>query len=192
MYMKTIIPAAIFSTAFAAGAMAAPVTVDFEAEVLSNQVVDEFGFPAGFDDTFVGSTGMGSFTFDDSMTGFVPIDAFSLTLGLGGVTQTFTEADLDPFLGGEVFVDSDGTALDVFFEIFDDDAFTLAFEDIIDAPGVFAIEAISFTPGGDGMPAFVGLEIQTTPAPIPLPASLPILLSGFAAFGLVRSRRAKS
>ncbi len=156
---------------------AVPIVVPFTVEV-----VDSFPSPQ-----FLGATGSGSITYDDSLLTGVGIELlgtsdFMVELMLFG--QTFTNSDdinfpLFPELG---FIDGDIVVLDFLISEFAFDP--PANPVLIDEPNVVGIDLFDALPIAGAPGLFIPVFITT---PIPAPATIPLM----ALAGLIAMRKSK-
>ncbi|MFT7391952.1 MAG: hypothetical protein ACI9ZH_002186 [Paracoccaceae bacterium] len=178
--------AAIFSLG-ATASQALPVTIDFEVDLYSD--ISAYDAAPGYgtlvyEDGFVfGTTG------DVTLTPLAGLISFSMTLFTGKTyEQTFTAAD-----------DSEYDAFpEVYFydqELYGIDFFVDGLATSMLAPGVEMVLASYdcgcfgefFLSTGLGDPN--RLTVFAGTADVPVPAALPLMLGGIAAFGLIARRR---
>lgn len=207
MMMKSFFAVSATAVMIAGAAAATTVTGTWDVFVTSNNNTDTGMQDALYVDP-VNAAGTLSFSFDsgDALdngngTSAVFLDglsaafnlfpsSFDLSLTLGGVMQTWTSAD---FLLAEVTVDNATT--DVTFADFliltEGPSASIADPNIIDITPAPGASFLRFDAAG----AITGIdiEIQTQGvAPVPVPASLPLLATGALLLGALRRKSKKS
>ena len=181
-------------------AQAAQLTYNFTTEITS--VTKVIGIPPVVEDDLnsplLGNTGVATVIidtdkieqdfFDSTRRIFVASGReFFMGLNLASEGDPFFETFFgeDDFLGGAEFeLGPLNNIVDVFFTVFDDDPFTLTDEDRIITENILDFSAIEFDRGANTL----NFEVQTI-APIPLPASVFLLISGFGGLAMFRRRQ---
>lgn len=143
---------------------------------------------------YVGTTGSGTYdsgSLPDPIKGgnwFTPFgDEFVLTLDFASGSETFNSDD-DIFGGALVEYSVSAGILDALFDVADDDITTPGVENNIKAPNIVDFSVIGVVPAFGQSLAQLQIEVQTA-SPIPLPASVLLMLGGLGAFGVMRKSR---